>query len=253
MPVTFVAASAMATVNVDPATVQLTLPALAANDTIILHVVSKAIGGGSLEIDTPSGYDEKGTVVNIDSATAADDMRSKVFLKRAVSGDSGAEVTVSRIGGSAALLAGKAYVYRGVTTTGDGLDATGVLSDEDITADDLVDFPAFDPTATDLRVCYMFAHADDVSTPPASFDNDGTTFNLDAEEESATGSDITMGIYSADRNGNALALVQIDLTATAGSHIAYAFGLIPDAGGGGGGAALNTWMYRQAIQGAHFG
>ena len=96
MSVTFVAASTLGSVAANPPTFNLTLPTLLANDIIIIKVMSKNIVEASNEINTPTGYTEKGTKQEIDSATAADDMRTALFYKRAVGGDSGASVTISR-------------------------------------------------------------------------------------------------------------------------------------------------------------
>jgi hypothetical protein len=189
--------------------------------------MSKTIGGGANEINTPTDYTELGTKVNIDSATAADDMRSAVFWKRAVAGDSGASVTISREGTSALGLYAKAYVYRGCVKTGSPFD-TFVAGAGDTTADDFLNFPAINPTGTDVHVCYMFVHADDVTAPVNHVDNDSTVFSLQAEAETATGTDATMGIYSANRNGDALAaLTNIHVDGTAGSDIGYSFALTP--------------------------
>lgn len=236
MAITFVAGSSIAAVAANPPTVNLTLPTLSADDIIVINVCSKNIVEASNEINTPTGYTELGSKVEIDSAAAGDDMRSAVFWKRAVAGDSGASVTISRAGTDTVLLMGVAYVFRGCTTSGDPFDTAGLASKtESVTADDIVVFPAFDPVATDVHVCYMFAGTNDYTgTQPASFTNDGTTFTQRHIVETITGSDGQMGLYSGDRNGNPLAEVSVDMgLSTTHMDIAYAFALLPPAAGGG--------------------
>jgi hypothetical protein len=225
--VEFVAASTGVTaVAANPPTSTLTLPTLIADDIIVIHIMSKTIGGGANEINTPTDYTELGSKVNIDSTTAADDMRSAVYWKRAVAGDSGASVTISRAGTDTLGLYSRAYVFRNCVKSGDPFE-TFVAGAGDTTADDTVNYPAIDPTGTAVHVCYMFVHADDVTIPPYSFVNDSTTFIQRSEAETSTGSDCTMGIYSADRSGSALGAVALDINGTVGSDIGYSFALTP--------------------------
>ena len=87
MTITYVGASTIVGVGANPPTVDLTLPALNANDIIIIAVASRNIVEASNEINTPSGYTEKGTKFEIDAAAASEDMRTALFYKRAVGGD----------------------------------------------------------------------------------------------------------------------------------------------------------------------
>ena len=229
--VTFVAASTGVTaVAANPPSATLTLPSLLADDIIIIHVMSKNIVEASNEIATPTTADgtftEKGSKVEIDSSVAADDMRSAVYWKRASAANSGASVTISRAGTDTLGLYAKAYVFRGCVKTGDPFDSF-VAGAGDTTADDIVNFPAIDPTGTSVHVCGMFVHADDASTPPATFDWGGLTFVLRAEDETTTGSDATMGLYSLTTDGSSQAADSVDIVATAGSDIGYSFALTP--------------------------
>src|SRR4030067_1444 len=126
MAVTFVAASTLGAVAANPPTFNLTLPALNADDIIIIQVMSKNIVEASNEINTPSGYTEKGVKTEITGAVAADSMRTAMFYKRAVGGDSGASVTVSRAGTSTLALFGIATVWRGALASGDPFGTTGI-------------------------------------------------------------------------------------------------------------------------------
>jgi hypothetical protein len=203
---------------------------LLADDIIIVHVMSKNIVEASNEIATPTTADgtftEKGSKVEIDSATAADDMRSAVYWKRAVAANSGAAVTISRAGTDTLGLYAKAYAFRGCTKSGDPFDSF-IAGAGDTTADSIVNFPAINPTGTSVHNGYMFVHADDVSTPPATLTSGAFTFALRAEAETATGTDATMGLYSLDTAGDSLGAATVDIAATAGSDIGYSFALTP--------------------------
>ena len=243
MAVTFVAASTLGSVAVNPPTVNLTLPALEVNDIIVIHIMSKNISltgpGQANEINVPSGYTETGTRLTINAAANADDMHTAMFWKRAVAGDSGASVTCSRGGTSTLNLAAIATVWRGAVKSGDPFDTTGIVTNGDITVDNDVDFAAFDPTATDVHVIYLGWHADD-GTTAANFTNDGTTFTVRNDQESSVGSDLSVFTWSADRNGNALAAVAPSIGGTAGSSIGYTYALLP----GGGGTASDDVLVR---------
>lgn len=234
MAVTFVAAATLVAVAANPPTVNLTLPSganLEADDIIIIPIMSKNIVESTNEITTPTNYTEKGTKAEMDSATAADDMRAGLFWKRAVGGDDGASVTISRAGTSTLLLAGVAYVFRGCATSGDPFDAAGVVTNiGDDVADTDIDFPAFDPAA-DRHVCYFAWHADDVTTTPTNLVNGGFTFTFRNEQETATGTDATAMLWSADHDGTALSAVTKSFTGTGGTSIGYVFALIPAATG----------------------
>lgn len=239
MAVSFVGASTLGAVSANPPSVNLTLPATEVNDIIIILPMSKNIVLPANEINTPTDYTEVGTRLTIDSGTAADDMRSAMFWKRAVAADSGATVTCSRAGTSTLTFCAIALVFRGAVKTGDPFDTTGIVRNGDITADNDIDFTSFDPTATDVHVIYFGWHADDTTTG-ANFTNDGTTFTIRNDQETGVGSDASALTWSADRNGNALAAVAPSIGGTAGSSIGYTFALLP----GGGGAASDDVLIR---------
>lgn len=229
MAITYVGAS---TINGDiDSTFDITLPTLQANDIIIIAVMSKSLAVPSTEINTPNGYTEKGTKVSIDAAAQADDMRTALFYKRAVAGDSGATVTISRAGASTAGLYAVATVWRGATTSGDPFDTAGIATGGNITPGDVIVFPAFDPVATDVHVIYDGWKADDVTNALANFTNDATTFVIRDDQESAVANDATHGVWSADRNGNALSSISVSVVGNTGSYIGYAFALLPASGG----------------------
>lgn len=229
MAVSFVAASAIAPVA--GTSVQLTLPTLAANDIIIIGVGSKNLVVPTNEINTPSGYTELGTKVTCDAAAAANDMRSALFWKRAVSGDSGAAVDISRAGSGTELLWAAAFVYRGCATAGSPFDADPA-TDFDIADDGDVEFPAINPTATDVRVCYLYLLSNDTpgANMPASFTNGGFTFGRDAALTTTVGNDASIGIYSAQTAGESLLAVSATATTGTGADIGYAFALLPASG-----------------------
>lgn len=231
MAVTYVAASTLGAVAANPPTFNLTLPSganLEPDDIIVIMVMSKTVTVPASEINTPSGYTEKGTKADRTSGTAADRMRVAMFWKRAVAGDDGASVTISRAGTETVLLAAVAYVFRGAETTGDPFDAAGIaIGVGDNVADTDIDFPAFDPAA-DRHVVYMAWHADDGTTTPTDISNGGFTFTIRNEQETATGTDATAMLWSADHDGTALGAVVKSITSTAGTSIGYVFGLIPE-------------------------
>ena len=239
MAVTFVAASTLGAVAVNPPTVNLTLPALEVNDIIIIMQVSNNIVLPSSEHNTPAGYTEVGTKTTTDSGTAADDRRSAMYWKRATAADSGATVTCSRAGTSTLLFCAIALVFRGAAKSGDPFDATGIGINGTVAADNDIDFNAWDATATDLHVVYFGWHADD-GTAGANFTNDGTTFTIRNDQETSVGADATALTWSADRNGNNLPAVAAAIGGTAGSSIGYVFGLLP----GGGGTASDDVLVR---------
>src|SRR3972149_4083236 len=227
MGVVFVAASTLGSVAANPPTFNLTLPALSANDIIIIKVMSKAIGGGADEINTPTGYTEVGTKVNIDASAAADDMRTALFWKRAVAGDSGATVTVSRAGTSALGLYAVAHVWRGAVTAGSPFDTTSIVTGSSITPGDVIVFPAFDPAGAAGHLIYDGWKADDTTDPLANFTNAGRTFTIRDDQETITGTDTTSGIWSSDVGSEGLAAVSANVIGTDGSYIGYSYALLP--------------------------
>ncbi len=232
MAVTFVTALTLGSVAANPPTFNLILPTiasgnLAVDDIIVIAVMSKNIVEASNEIATPTDFTEKSTKIEVDSATAADDMRTALFYKRAVSGDSGATVTISRAGTDTLGLYAVASIWRGAVNTGDPFDTTAVARAGSATAGDVIVFPAYDPTATDVHVIYDGWKADDSTDPLANFTNDSTTFTIRDDQETTTGTDTTHGIWSADRNGNALNAISATVNGTDGSYIGYSFALLP--------------------------
>jgi hypothetical protein len=228
MAVTFVAASTLGSVAANPPSFNLTLPTLGADDIIIIAVMSKNIVEASNEINTPSGYTEKGTKTEVDSGTAADDMRTAMFYKRAVGGDSGASVTISRAGTDVLGLYAIATVWRGAAKSGDPFGTTGITIQGSATAGDIIGFAAHDPAETDVHVIYDGWKADDTTTALASFVNDTTTFDVRDDQETTTGTDATHGAWSADRTGAALAAINVDCIGTDGSYIGYVYSLLPE-------------------------
>ena len=228
MAVQFVAASLLTGVAANPPSFSLQLPQSAVNDIIIIKVMSKNIVEASNEINTPSGYTEVGTKLEVDSAvTPADDMRTALFWKRAVVGDSKASVTISRNGTDTLGLYAVAHIWRWAVTSGSPFGATGITTLGSATAGDIIGFGAHDPTESDVHVIYDGWKADDATTALAAFTNDSTSFGVKDDQETTTGSDCTSGIWSADRNGNPLGAINATCSGTDGSYIGYVYSLLP--------------------------
>lgn len=108
----------------------ITLPTLVANDLIIIMAaVGDTTNNG---IPVPTGYSRVPGVAATVYSNDVNDTNLDLFYKKAVTGDSGATVTLTATGGTNASNAGIAMVFRGVNTTTpfdvNATTATGVSS-----------------------------------------------------------------------------------------------------------------------------
>lgn len=227
--ITFVGPATLVGVASPTPTIDLTLPALAADDIIIVAVMSKNIVEATNEIATPTDFIEKGSKIELDATLTANDMRSALFYKRA--GGAESVVTISRAGNSSLGLYAIGYVFRGCTPSGDPFDAAGIATNVGDDVDDTdIDFPAFDP-APDRHVVYFAWHADDLTSTPPDIVNGGFTFTVRDEQETSIGTDATAMLWSADHDGTPLGAITQSITSPAGTSFGYVFGLIPGVAG----------------------
>jgi hypothetical protein len=208
------------------------MPTLVADDLVIVAVMSKNIVEATDEINVPttaSGtFTEAGTKTEVDSGTAADDMRTALYWKRAVAANSGANITVSRAGTDPLGLYAVVSVWRGVDwdAAGAPFDSVGIVIKGLATAGDIIGFDAINPVSSEQHVIYSGWKADDATNTLANFTTNGITFTILYGQESSIGSDCTHGIWSANHNGTALSAVNVDCIGTDGSYIGYAYALL---------------------------
>jgi len=195
MAVTFVGSGALA-VNATVTTQSISSHANTAVDDILIAQIANR-GGASVVISPPDG-----TWTEIIQGHFNSGFDHALYWKRATAAGVQA-FTFSKAVDDNVVFGGVISSWRGCPTAGSPLDATAATQSHNATSDN-VTFTAFDPTNTDSHVIFMAYYGNDTTTFAAAMSSDtNPDCTIRYDEETATGSDISLACTSGDTTDGA--------------------------------------------------
>ena len=204
MSVTFIGAGSLVTSATQPSLSVGTHANTAVGDILICQLINKSVTANAFSPPDGTWTQVIATEVN-DCTTAADDHQYGLYWKRADT--AGAQnFTFTKNTDDNVLFAAVISSWRGALASGDPLDATAAARTETAGADDNVNFPAYDPTETDVHVIFMAYYGNDATTFAAAMSNDtNPDCTLRYDLESSQGNDCSLACTSGDNDGSNVA------------------------------------------------
>lgn len=225
-----VATGALATTATE-ASLAVVSPACSIGDCMIALVLNRA--------GPTNAIDDDGTWTPL-SQDAITNITASVWMRTATG--SGESFTFTKASDDNNLFAGVIQVYSPAE-----LDATAVGVTTDDSADDDVNFPAFDPTSTENRTIFAAFYANDLTTFAAAMSADtNPDCTIDFDLETSVGGDCTIAVTSGTNDGTAIAArTWASASSADANHIGVVFALVTPAGGGGISVPVTMHSYRQ--------
>jgi len=177
--------------------ITLTSPTGYAHDLLIACLMNK--NNTSNTISAPSGWTE--IVQGHNACTTTDDSHQyAVFWKEATTNT--ADYIFTKATDDDSTFYGLIVRYRGQDQSANPIDATTPGVTETVGAQDNVEFPAFDPTATVNRTIFVGFYGNDQTSFAAAMNNDvNPDCTTEVNVETSTGTDASIGVCSGLNDG----------------------------------------------------
>lgn len=228
-------------INTTTAVLNVTSPAVAVGDYVLVAVILNKSAISFLE--APIGWTEIVQIQN-NCTTNADDHTVAVFYKQVTADDGNDVYAFSKDADDNLLFAGIISTWSGVLKVGDIIDAAGVGFTATTGQTDDVSFPAYDPVGTDRHIIFIAAYGNDNTTFAAAMSND---VNPDCtkrfDEETGGGNDCTLALTSGDNDGtNIAARTWASVSTTNAGNTGIVFAVKPEPPPAGGASRLRTLL-----------